>query len=208
MRSGYRIAGPALFFALLTGCAQRHAKSAVPPQALAPSRPPWQIAALIPPMPPLPPYNDERPIMLDTTVPPEPPEPHTEEHPRRAARHHAKTPQETASQETAHPAMPTPPPNPEVAQGQPSGASPIGQLSSAAGDSSGADRRAIDDQINSTESALNGMHRSLTSEEQKTVAQIRTFILKARAALKTNDLDGARTLSTKAKLLLDELTKQ
>jgi ribosomal protein S20 len=37
--------------------------------------------------------------------------------------------------------------------------------------------------------------------------EIRTFLTKAKQALSQDDLDGAQTLATKAKVLLDELTK-
>lgn len=63
-------------------------------------------------------------------------------------------------------------------------------------------------ELNAIENALNGIHRSLNSEEQKTVALARTFIVKGRQALKTDDLDGAKNYTTKAKLLLQELTKE
>ena len=51
------------------------------------------------------------------------------------------------------------------------------------------------------------MKRSLTSQEQETVNQIKDFLSKARQALSIDDLDGAKNLATKAKVLLDELTK-
>ena len=62
--------------------------------------------------------------------------------------------------------------------------------------------------ITNTENGLNGIKRALSSQEQETVSQIRTFLQKARQALSNDDLDGAKTLATKAKVLLDELTKQ
>jgi hypothetical protein len=45
---------------------------------------------------------------------------------------------------------------------------------------------------------LNAVKRPLDAEEQKTAAQIRTFITHAREALKYDDLDGASVLSAKA----------
>ncbi len=86
--------------------------------------------------------------------------------------------------------------------------SPIGQLSTASGDGGSADREAIAKSIDSTEKSLDAIKHPLNSREQKVAAQIRTFLAHARDALKTNDLDGARTLAVKAHLLLQELTTQ
>jgi hypothetical protein len=83
----------------------------------------------------------------------------------------------------------------------------LGQLSTDNANSNTADRHAIAAQIDSDESALNGIKRPLSSDEQKTAALIRTHITRARDALKVDDLDGAKTLSTKAHQLLEELTK-
>jgi hypothetical protein len=86
-------------------------------------------------------------------------------------------------------------------------ASPIGQLTtgdSAMGEKNqardgGSDRR--------TEQGLNGIKRSLSTEEKVTAAQIRNYLKQAQQALDNGDTDGAHLLATKAKLLLDELTK-
>jgi hypothetical protein len=90
----------------------------------------------------------------------------------------------------------------------PNAGSPIGQLSTAGDSANTMSRDAILQKINQTESGLNGIKRSLTSEEQTTTTQIRTFLTKAKQALEQDDLDGAHTLLTKAQVLLDELTKQ
>jgi YhcG PDDEXK nuclease domain len=50
------------------------------------------------------------------------------------------------------------------------------------------------------------MKRPLNVEEQKTAAQIRTFVTHAREALNVDDLDGASTLSAKAHVLLLKLS--
>jgi hypothetical protein len=85
--------------------------------------------------------------------------------------------------------------------------SPIGQLSSTGGGGSLPSRHDIQDQITATENGLNGIKRTLTADEQVTATQIRTFLTKSRQALEQDDLDGANTLVTKAKVLLGELTK-
>ena len=215
MRSGKSIAALALL-ALLTACDRHKTSTAPPPAAQAPSLPPAQMAELVPPVPPPVPVVAQRPVKLDTNVPTETKSKPVVSPPKRPVRHHPKaTPQETAQQEAPKAPAPAPTPPPaneppaaEVASGQPSEMSPIGQLSTTNGDSNTADRHTISDQIDSTENTLNGIKRTLTSDEQKTVTQIRTFITRARDALKVDDLDGARTLSTKAKLLLEELTKE
>jgi hypothetical protein len=85
--------------------------------------------------------------------------------------------------------------------------SPIGQLTT--GDSAMGEKakRETADLIGGTEQGLNGIKRSLSTEEKVTAAQIRTFLKQAQQALDNGDTDGAHGLALKAKLLLDELTK-
>jgi hypothetical protein len=45
----------------------------------------------------------------------------------------------------------------------------------------------------------------MSDQEQKTAAHIREFLKQAREALASGDVDGARTLAAKAKVLLGEL---
>ena len=59
--------------------------------------------------------------------------------------------------------------------------------------------------ITDTERGLKSIGRSLSGEEQKTVAQIRQYIRQARKALNSGDVEGAHTLAAKAKALLSEL---
>jgi hypothetical protein len=85
--------------------------------------------------------------------------------------------------------------------------SPIGQLTT--GDSALGERTKHEtaDLIGETQQGLRGIKRSLSTEEKVTATQIRTFLKQAQQALDNGDTDGAHTLATKAKLLLDELTK-
>lgn len=204
MKPGYRIAAYSLLLVCMAGCRHKEAKVMVPPQATAPTRPPAQMAEQIPPLPPVPAKSEgeSKPVMLDTTVPPE--TERAKSH-RRVVRHHPKSSQDAAGAEDLH-APAQPPANTEIAAGEPSGMSPIGQLSTAGGNST-SEHDQIQKEINTTEAKLNGIRRLLTTDEQKTAAQIRAFITKAREALQANDLVGAQTLSTKAKLLLQELTQ-
>lgn len=82
--------------------------------------------------------------------------------------------------------------------------SAIGQLSSGA---SGDLRTQTEEAINSTEKGLNAITRTLSDPETKTAAQIREFLKQAREALTTGDVDGALTLTKKAKVLLAELNQ-
>jgi ribosomal protein S20 len=84
------------------------------------------------------------------------------------------------------------------------GVSAVGQLSS--GDFSDLQRQAMDS-ISATERGLRNIGRRLTSQEQKTAAQIREYLKQARAALNSGDVDGAYTLTAKAKVLLGELNR-
>ena len=87
--------------------------------------------------------------------------------------------------------------------GETAGVSAIGQLSS--GDLPDESRETADS-IAATESGLNGIHRTLSTGQRKTVAQIRRFLKQAREALDSGDVDGAHTLAAKAKVLLGELS--
>jgi hypothetical protein len=82
--------------------------------------------------------------------------------------------------------------------------SAIGQLSS--GDPSNS-RQQTEESIASIERGLNGINRTLNDSEQKTAGQIREYLKEAKAALGSGDIDGAHTLTEKAKALLAELTK-
>lgn len=82
--------------------------------------------------------------------------------------------------------------------------SAIGQLSS--GDPADM-REETSASIADTERRLDAIKRTLSTQEQKTSAQIREFLKQAKAALATGDIDGAHTLALKAKVLLDELSQ-
>jgi pantothenate synthetase len=63
------------------------------------------------------------------------------------------------------------------------------------------------DLIGETQQGLSGIKRSLSTEEKSTAAQIRNYLRQAQQALENGDTDGAHLLATKAKVMLDELTK-
>jgi len=92
--------------------------------------------------------------------------------------------------------------------------SPIGQLTIGnltEGDISGTTQAQAQEDteklIQSTEKGLSGLQRSLNAQEQETAKQIKKFLDQAREALAAQDAGGAKTLATKANLLLNELKK-
>lgn len=81
--------------------------------------------------------------------------------------------------------------------------SAVGQLSS--GDPSDL-RVQTESSLSSIDQTIKKLNRQLSQQDQKTLAQIREFLKQARSALASGDVDGAHTLTLKAKVLLDEIT--
>lgn len=198
MNSASKIAVVVLL-CLIAGCKHK-TQAAPPPAAQAPILPPSTLTKDTP-LPQLPPPETSKvgPPGSDVAQQPPPPKPH-----QKTTRHKPKPAEQTTAQTTKD----APPANTQQASaGEPPEMSPIGQLSATGGAASLPSRHEILDQITTTENGLNGLKRTLTAEEQVTVTQIRTFLIKAKQALDQDDLDGANTLVTKAKVLLAELTK-
>lgn len=84
--------------------------------------------------------------------------------------------------------------------------SPIGELTTGSSADAAETSHHTEDLIKSTRDGLDSVRRTLSDEEKKTAAEIRTFLVRAQQALRNGDVDGAYGLATKAKLLLDELT--
>ncbi|GGG91582.1 hypothetical protein [Silvibacterium dinghuense] len=95
----------------------------------------------------------------------------------------------------------------QAASGEAPAVSPIGQITTTGERGATPSEQQIRESLSGTEKGLNDLKRQLSSSEQETVVQIRAFLQKARQALQQNDLEGAQTLATKAKVLLSELTK-
>jgi hypothetical protein len=92
-----------------------------------------------------------------------------------------------------------------IPSGDTSAPTPIGQLTAGpTQDTSGSRQQAVT-LIDSTQRGVASL-RNLNGDQNKTVVQIRSFLEQAVRALHNNDVDGAHTLATKAKTLLDELT--
>jgi hypothetical protein len=85
----------------------------------------------------------------------------------------------------------------------PVGVSAVGQLST--GDAAEVRKQTVD-AIAAIEHGLNGITKELSDQEHKTAAQIREFLKQAREALASGDVEGAQTLTLKAKVLLGELS--
>jgi outer membrane biosynthesis protein TonB len=198
MNSGWRIAA-LLLLSGMAGCNHK-VQSGPPAAAQAPIYPPNTVAKDEPlPQPPQPKPLDVQPAPAEVA---EQPPPKTKK-----PAHHKKPADTTQTQAAKDTTAGTPPGTQQVSTGQPPDTSPIGQLSSASDSTGTHTRRQILDEITNTENGLNGIKRTLTSDEQQTATQIRTFLTKAKKALDQDDLDGANTLVAKAKVLLEELTK-
>ncbi len=218
MNSAGKVAVLILLTALVAGCTHK-AKTTPPPAAQAPTIPVSTLTKNAPP-PQLPPAKLPKinpPGTENTASNNPPPKSHKPNH------HNSKHPVEattaepeatTKDQPTATvPAPAQPPPSTtsppqQASSGAATDVSPIGQLSAAGDSSNTPGRQDVLDEINFTETGLNNIKRTLTKEEQVTATQIRTFLAKAKDALKLEDLDAAHTLVTRARILLDELTKE
>jgi len=206
MKTACGVAVTTVLVMSLSGCGNK-AKTILPPQAEAPILPPANMVH-IPTLPALPP-PPLRDVAMETPPPdnPEPARPHR-------TTHHKPTPAkpvqaaDTATSTTDKTAGAPQTVQTQAANGPAADVSPIGQLSSSGGDANSQGHQDVEHLINDTENGLNGIKRTLTSDEQMTSTQIKTFLTKARQALADNDLDGAKTLAVKAKVLLEELTKK
>jgi type IV secretory pathway VirB10-like protein len=199
MKTACGIAVTTVFLACVTGCSHK-VDTAPPVQAQAPLGPPANMVH-IPALPSLPPPEPREVVLV---VPQE--EPQAPARPRRVTHH--KTPAVKTASTADAPAAADKSAQTQASAGTPSDISPIGQLTSGGDATNIQQRRDIEQLINNTESGLNNIKRSLNNNEQETSTQIKSFLIKAKQALTDNDLDGAHTLATKAKVLLDELTKK
>lgn len=104
----------------------------------------------------------------------------------------------------------TPPPT-EVAAAEPPPApapeeTAIGNLSTG-GDASPRTQQEAADLIASIEKRLNALSAQKLEEDKTQISKIKNFQRQAQDALTSGDAEGAKTLATKAKLLLDDLEK-
>jgi hypothetical protein len=173
-------------------------------QAAQPLAPPIQTASKAPP-----PTVEHPP--LNATIPSVPlaTGPTVQSAPRPKPPKKRKKPVSDSSEQTAANTQPGPPntqqapPNIQQAAIERPGVSAIGQLSS--GDTSDL-RQQTQDSIAAIERSLNAISSKLSDPDQKIAAQIREYLKQGREALASGDVDGARTLTAKAKVLLEELS--
>ena len=82
----------------------------------------------------------------------------------------------------------------------------IGALT-AGGEASPQTKQEAADLIASSEKRLNALPAGKAEEQKAQVSKVKNFLKDAQDALKSGDAEGAKTLATKAKLLLDDLEK-
>ena len=108
---------------------------------------------------------------------------------------------------TAPVAGPSVPPAPATASVEPSPeVTAIGALT-AGGETNPQAKQEAADLIASIEKRLNAFTAQTTDDQKAQISKVRNFWRDAQAALKSGDAEGAKTLATKAKLLLDDLEK-
>ena len=82
----------------------------------------------------------------------------------------------------------------------------IGALT-AVGEANPQAKQEAEDLITSSEKRLNALTPQKAEDEKAQVNKVKNFLKDAQEALKSGDAEGAKTLATKAKLLLDDLEK-
>jgi ribosomal protein S20 len=105
-------------------------------------------------------------------------------------------------------APPEPAPETQVASaaGAPSPDAAVGALT-AGGETNPQTKQEAQDLIASIDKRLNALPAQKAEEQKAQVSKVRNFWKDAQDALKSGDAEGAKTLATKAKLLLDDLEK-
>jgi ribosomal protein S20 len=101
----------------------------------------------------------------------------------------------------------TPEPEPtQVASAAPPEETAIGALT-VGGEANPQTKQEAADLIASSEKRLNALSSQQSEDEKAQISKVKNFLKDAQDALKTGDAEGAKTLATKAKLLLDDLEK-
>jgi hypothetical protein len=77
----------------------------------------------------------------------------------------------------------------------------------AEGNLSTGNRQTASDLLAANDKRLAGLSADLKSREKDQIARVANFQVDARKALDGGDIEAAMTLATKAKVLLDEITK-
>jgi hypothetical protein len=103
-------------------------------------------------------------------------------------------------------ALPEPLPETQVQAAPSPGDTAVGALT-AGGETNPQTKQEAADLIASIERRLNALPAQKAEAQKDQVSKVRNFWKDAQDALKTGDAEGAKTLATKAKLLLDDLEK-
>jgi ribosomal protein S20 len=106
-------------------------------------------------------------------------------------------------------ATPAPEPPTQLASATPAHSpeeTAIGALT-AGGEENPQTKQEAADLITSSEKRLNALTPQKAEDEKAQVSKVKNFLKDAQEALKSGDAEGAKTLATKAKLLLDDLEK-
>jgi ribosomal protein S20 len=154
--------------------------------------------------PPLPPIQD--PVALVT-----PPEP---EHPPMIEPPVVNMPPVPMASGAAHPrrerrrpaAKPAPEPAQVASAEPPSEDLAIGALTSG-GEANSRSQQEAADMIAANEKRLNALPAQIVEDQKAQISKVKTFQRQAQEALSSGDVEGAKTLAMKAKLLLDDLSK-
>ncbi len=177
----------ALACALTTGCRHRAQVAAMPPLT-----PPSSVPLVPAPEPATPPQVASVPVS-PAPMPSRPVQP-------KAAKPRKKQPAVApppapAPVEVASAAPPPPPP-----------AAVIGALSEG-GNAAPAEQQKAAEAITAVEKRLAELPSSTLDAQRDGITRVRNFLRQANDALKIGDADGAWTLATKARVLLDDLLK-
>lgn len=116
-------------------------------------------------------------------------------HPRRERKR-------TVAAKTLTPTQTSPEPEASAAEE----AASIGALSTG-GDSNPRSQQEAAEMIASNEKRLNGFSAQTVESQKAQISKVRNFQKQAQDALTSGDVEGAKTLATKAKLLLDDIEK-
>ena len=205
----WRMSGIWLLIALgimagASGCTLKKKKPNVPQQAQAPTIPaPTQTATTQPGPPPPASVEPARPLPtpgeVASNTPPEESVPKPPRRPRKTV-----PPKRTVVENTPTPPAPAQaPPPPQQQQPQ------QGQLTASVSHNDALQQK-IDTQqlLDATENSLRGLTRALSSDDQVTVAHIRSYIQQSKNATTDGDFERAYNLALKAHLLSDELVKK
>lgn len=186
----------------LTGCWFKRKPPVPQPQAQAPTTepqtaPPQEQSTATQPQP------EQKPADTGQTAEPKPKPKPKQNHVAKKPAPPAPKPEEKPQQQAAL----KPPPKIIIQEGGSDDS--MGQISTTIAHDEATHRRLSTAQlVESTEANLRSLNRTLTADEQATVAQIKDYLEQSRAATKQQDLVRAHNLALKAHLLSDELVKK